>query len=180
MKLPAFLVILLFSFSCPIEAGAQTSDEPNELSTLRDGWQRATRQATEPIHRKYRDALDAMKLRFTKAGKLNEALVVDKELQELAKLMDAPLPPGSSKLTILSAVYREKGRRTGVDTTDILRRALEKGEEGIRLNTRFGADGKDPAPAALKETLVKYSFRGETKEAIFPENYDLKFRDDLR
>jgi len=132
------------------------------------------------LDRKYLEALGTMKLRFTKEGKLNEALAVDREIQKLGRVPDAPPALGSSKLAIISATYGEKGTDKVIDTTDILRRALEKREDGVRLNTKFGADGKDPAPAAPKETTITYSIRGETKRKTFPENYDLKFKVDLK
>ncbi len=173
--------ILLAAFLIPVLSAplaAEEPAEPSELSVLREGWQRATRQATEPLNRKYRDALGAMKLRFTQAGKLEEALAVEREIQALdeAAKGEEKLP---RKLTILSAIYRRQGSRGGVDTTRILREALERGDDRIVLNTRFGAGGEDPAPAAPKETVIVYSLRGEKKEKVFPENHALVFKEDL-
>lgn len=173
--------ILLAAFLIPVlslSLAAEEPAEPSELSTLREGWQRATRQATEPLNRKYRDALNAMKLRFTQAGRLDEALAVEREIQALEKAAsgEEKLP---RKLTILSAIYRRQGSRGGVDTTRILRGALERGDTRIVLNTRFGAEGEDPAPSALKETAIVYSLRGERKEKVFPESHELVFEEDL-
>ncbi|HRQ90464.1 MAG TPA: hypothetical protein PLA50_16840 [Bacteroidia bacterium] len=160
-------------------AAKEPDVDPPELSALREGWQRATRQATEPLNRKYRDALNAMKIRFTQAGRLAEALAVEGEIQALEEAAKAGEPQASKKLAIHSAVYRKQGSRTGIDTTRILREALERSDDRIVLNTRFGAGGEDPAPSVAKETVIVYSIRGERKEKVFPESYELVFKEDL-
>lgn len=63
---------------------AQSPTEPNDLTKLRQSWQRAVSQATAPLDKKYVDALQQIKTRFTKEGKLEEALAVDNELKLLA------------------------------------------------------------------------------------------------
>jgi hypothetical protein len=41
------------------------ADEPKDLALLRQSWTKAREQATAPIDKKYADALEAMKVRFT-------------------------------------------------------------------------------------------------------------------
>lgn len=57
--------------------------EPKEISALRESWLRAKFQATEPLDRKYADALKTLKLRYTKEGNLESALAADAELKKL-------------------------------------------------------------------------------------------------
>jgi hypothetical protein len=66
-----------------------------------------------------------------------------------------------------------------VDTTPILRNALETGSNRLRLNTREGAAGKDPAYLAKKQTVIFYEINGQRKEKAFPEAYTLNFHRDL-
>ncbi|MEQ1839466.1 MAG: hypothetical protein ABL994_03565 [Verrucomicrobiales bacterium] len=173
-------VLAVLILSMAVGLYGQTSGEPVELTTMRENWVRATRQATAPIDLRYQESLATLKLRLTKAGKLNEAMAVDAELQKLAHGSGGASANGPNKLAIISATYRKKGAANGIDTTDILRKALEGGEAGIRLTTKFGAGGKDPAYNLLKETEITYRIRGETKTKIFAEGYDLKFKDDLK
>lgn len=57
--------------------------EPSDLKSLRKDWQIARERATDLIDTKYVRALEAMKLRYTKAGELQSALAVEAELQLL-------------------------------------------------------------------------------------------------
>jgi hypothetical protein len=89
--------IALAFASLTILAAAQTPAEPTDLTKLRDSWQRAIQQANAPLDKKYEEALVAMKTRFTKDGKLQEALAVDNELKLLASR--APAKPGTDTPT---------------------------------------------------------------------------------
>jgi hypothetical protein len=73
-----------------ISTTAGASFKPTDLIKLRDSWQRAIHQANAPLDKKYEDALAAMKTRFTKDGKLQEALAVDNELKMLASRASSP------------------------------------------------------------------------------------------
>lgn len=165
----------IWSLACT----AQEVEEPTELRTLRESWQRAVRQATEPLNRRYVESLEAMKRQFTRDGKLKEALAIDTEINKLKTAEEAAEESNSSKLQIVSAFYGEVGGTRKVETTAILKEAMENREEGIVLNTKFGAAGQDPASAAPKETTITYQRRGEKKTKTFPEGYRLNFRDDL-
>jgi len=59
--------------------------------------QRAVQQATSPLDKKYVDALAILKLRYTREGKLEDALAVDNELKQIASRSDvaatAPVTP---------------------------------------------------------------------------------------
>ncbi len=67
----------------------QDPNEPKDLTSLRESYQRARSAALAPIEKKYSDALAAMKVRLTKAGNLEGALAVDTELKTI-------LPPSTS------------------------------------------------------------------------------------
>jgi hypothetical protein len=72
--------VLIAMFTMPVVA-----DDPKELEGLRDSWTRARTQATNPIDKKYADALSSMKVKFTKEGNLEAALAVDAELKKLTE-----------------------------------------------------------------------------------------------
>lgn len=67
--------------------------EPSELTSLRQNWQAARRQATEPVDRKYLDALAALKLKLTQAGNLEQALRVEEEIKSMEP--QSQLPPST-------------------------------------------------------------------------------------
>jgi hypothetical protein len=69
---------------------ADDTKAPQELTSLKESWGRARKQATDPIDKKYEDALTAMKQRFTKAGNLEAALAVDTELKSLVSASPTP------------------------------------------------------------------------------------------
>jgi hypothetical protein len=78
---------LITTLSTILVAASLLADDakaPKELLSLKESWTRARKQATEPIDKKFEDALTAMKQRFTKAGDLEAALAVDSELKALA------------------------------------------------------------------------------------------------
>jgi hypothetical protein len=87
-RLPIFTTLAFASIT--ILAAAQSPAEPTDLTKLRDSWQRAIHQANAPLDKKYEEALAAMKTRFTKEGKLQEALAVDNELKMLASRASSP------------------------------------------------------------------------------------------
>jgi hypothetical protein len=156
-------------------------EETPEMKLLREQWRQAVEKAVAPINSRYHKELNALKLRYTREGKLAEAVAVEAEIKELERgpaIAGAPEP--SRKLEIVSAKYGNEASNRFVDTTDVIRRALEAGQDGIKLNTRYGSDGKDPAAAAAKVTIITYSIRGEVKTVTFPENFDLIFKDHLK
>ena len=77
------LHILLITLGAYQTVYSQTQ-EPPEFATLKQSWTRARKVATDPIDKKYVEALIAMKDKFTKAGKLAEALIIDSEIRSLS------------------------------------------------------------------------------------------------
>lgn len=80
--------LTLLFMALAITLSAQTPAEPVELTSLRQSWQRATKQATGPLDKRYQESLLALKLRLTKEGKLTEALAVESELKKLTEADD--------------------------------------------------------------------------------------------
>lgn len=69
----------------------QAAEEPEDLIKLREAYQQAQERAMAPLQQKYISGLEAMKLRMTKAGKLQDALAVDAELKAMvAKTEEEP------------------------------------------------------------------------------------------
>jgi preprotein translocase subunit SecD len=75
-----------------MKVSAQSGAEPAELTQLRASWTRARDQATKPVDEKYTAALTALKERLTKAGNLEDALQVDKELKQVKGLPSESTP----------------------------------------------------------------------------------------
>jgi hypothetical protein len=89
MKITTFT----FGFLCASHLlGGQesTAPESKDLCTLRESWQRARKQATDPIDKKYLEELDTLKNRFTTAGQPDAALAVDQEIKRLADRVEPP------------------------------------------------------------------------------------------
>jgi hypothetical protein len=83
MKRAIFCILfaLVASVAC---AQSQTATEPEDLKKLRESWQRARQQVVAPLDRKYTDALLELMARLVKAGKLDQAVVVDAEIKKLS------------------------------------------------------------------------------------------------
>jgi hypothetical protein len=89
--------LLLLTLIGLLHQGTSWAEEPKELASLRDSWRKARSQATSPIDVKYREALEAMKIRFTKAGDLASALAVDREVNSLSGSSEGGAAPAAGK-----------------------------------------------------------------------------------
>lgn len=65
---------------------------PEDLAALRGIYQDSSVKAVDPFIGKYIAALEAMKLKYTQLGKLEEAVAVDKELKIQKALLEAVSP----------------------------------------------------------------------------------------
>ena len=83
-KIIQLLVIALVSLGNQMQA-----DEPQDLTKLKDSYKLAVERAIEPLEQKYLSELEKLKLRYTKDGKLQEALAVDAEIKALTVADDA-------------------------------------------------------------------------------------------
>ena len=81
----------------------ENPNEPKELVSLRESYQKARTTAMAPIEKKYSDALASMKERLTKAGNLEGALAVDAELKTLIPPI-SPDKDGKLRLSKLKTV----------------------------------------------------------------------------
>lgn len=159
--------------------------EPPELVARRGQLAAALKRAETPLLSDYLRNLKELKLDYGNAGNVTAAFAVDAEIarvkQELhnANNPNARLASAGRELKILSSRYMDLEKQRSVDTTPILRKALETGFPRITLNTRVGAGGQDPAYLAKKQTVIIYEIDGQRKEKTFPEAYDLNFRRDL-
>ncbi len=62
--------------------------EPEQLERLRVSWIAAKKDATDPIDRKYLDALSKLKIMFTKSGELQKALAVEAEISSISTIKE--------------------------------------------------------------------------------------------
>jgi hypothetical protein len=100
-----------FSLFMAVALGAQpgqaqtASPDPERLVTLRDGYERALERAAAPIRSTYLQELEKLKAEYLKAGNLNAAVAVDKEIKErqpvIPQSAKAPMTlKGMSKLAV--------------------------------------------------------------------------------
>lgn len=69
---------------------------PEDLAALRNIYTDAAAKAVDPLMGRYIASLEAMKLKFTQLGKLDEAVAVDKELKLRSALAEAASPKSSA------------------------------------------------------------------------------------
>jgi len=74
--------LLLIASSLALNINAQ--DLPSEVKALKESYEREMERVLSPIQSKYIAALEQLQRNYTRAGKLNEAVFVAKEI-ELAK-----------------------------------------------------------------------------------------------
>jgi hypothetical protein len=86
--LPVLLAFLLVVF--PQSSRAKEANVTAELSNLNTQYDRAVEQALEPLTKKYLDALNELKLKYTKAGRLDDAIAVDEVIKGLTKVVTPP------------------------------------------------------------------------------------------
>lgn len=180
------ITILACLSSTPLAVGQdKPAVAPPELTTMREEHLRSMQRAIVPALLAYGRQLQLQKEFFKRQGKLDAALSVDKELKEIAAQLEVAKATTtrtdvSMQLAIVSASYGHVPSNRTVDTTKILRKALESGDPGITLGHKDLAGGNDPAPLSPKENTIVYSVNGQRKEKRFPESYKLNFKEDLK
>ena len=80
-------VCLIFSLCL---ASALVAEDPESLKTLRSNYEDALERAVQPVNDRYVKELEKLKLQYTKAGKLEEALAVDAELKKQTASKSTP------------------------------------------------------------------------------------------
>lgn len=183
---PTIITILACLSSIPLAIGQdKPAVAPPELTAMREDHLRSMQRAIVPALIAYGRQLQSQKEFFTRQGKLDAALSVDNELKDIAAQLEAAKAAttktsASMQLAIVSASYGHAPSNRMVDTTKILRKALESGDLTITLGHKELAGGNDPAPLSPKENTIVYSVNGQRKEKTFPESYKLNFKEDLK
>jgi hypothetical protein len=77
---------------------AQTNNEPDEYLSLRQNWQKARKQATDPVDSKYLAALQKLKTRYATSDRLEDAIIVDKEIKRIEKEIEPATEKSQSLL----------------------------------------------------------------------------------
>jgi hypothetical protein len=153
MRYPTItFVLLLVSTSSFAEPSSR--DEPSEITSLRASWNKARKQATDPVDKRYLDALEAIKVRLTKAGDLNGGLAAQAEI-DLVK----PLGQQSSGEV---ASLRTKADRITVDLS----------------GSKWTTTNWDDAIITLDESgKVLFSKGSHEKKWLVSKNGELQFTD---
>jgi hypothetical protein len=157
--------------------------EPAELVTRRNEYLRAAQQAQIPVLTSYLRVLEGLSSQFTRDRKVEAALAVQTEMKDIKQRLETATnvitnPAKAVQLVIVSATYGSKTKV--VDITKSIRKFLEAGQASVTLNTRDGAEGKDPAPFTAKETTIVYQIDGKRQKKTFPEGTVLNFASDLK
>ncbi len=98
---PSSVSFLFFAFllSPLLAKEPQAVSEPSALIHLRQRWKGAQARVLKPVNQKYERALTKMKLRYTKAGNLQAALVVQKELEQLKSKTTLAAAPAKASVS---------------------------------------------------------------------------------
>ena len=174
-------LILVFVATITLAAAQSTKvADPPELVALREQHLRTIHKAVAPHLASYARSLEFQKSQFTRQGKLEAALAVDKELKEIAQQIENARAAAASvvpiQLTIISAKYGNGNDRM-VDITNHVKTALSTGKSSIDLTSTLA--GGDPAPYQRKLTYITYAINGKKKEKTFSEGHRLNFNQDL-
>lgn len=100
----------VFAIALTLHAQEPARTMPDKLVTLRANYERAIERAKAPINLQYRNALQRLRTEYTKAGNLDAALAVDKELK--SRFTDPSAPPSSSSLASRSYAKINAGNMT--------------------------------------------------------------------
>lgn len=147
------------------------AEDPKDLALLRQSWTKAREQATAPIDKKYADALEAMKVRFTKSGDLTSALAVDTELKSLAGAKTAINAPATQDAA--TAVVKTKGglEKALADTVwTVIHDEDQKpwGQVEFKEGGKFSGFNKTDLP-----------WKALDKDTVTVQAYEFKFSKDL-
>lgn len=180
----SLLLAVATALAAPLSR-AESTEDPAALSVLRQQHLTALWRVDAPLVSDYVKKLALMNEHFRQTGDLKGANAVDRELIRLLSGIKGQSPDVVAiqklpTLAIQSAQYREAADHShAVDITDHLRKTLASGALKLRLTTREGAEGKDPAYNQKKEVVIRYTCNGEPREKVFPEAYTLFFWADL-
>lgn len=173
--------LLIFTFL----ATSLLAAEPEKLTKLRSSYESAIAKATAPIQKTYTTELEKLKLEFTKAGKLEDALAVSEELKSLTsstqitevRPIGSPAPP--TRLRSFKTVTEFQTWFNGTEWTNDDSEVVRFGE------TDFGVRWKDSPPLTPDSVLGRYNMTvAKVGEAVFqfPGGPDVPIRvgDDLK
>ena len=124
-------------------SGASAQSVRVELNSLRTQYTNAVDREISPLREKYLSSLRVMKERYTKAGDLESALLVDKELKSESGNLDGP----SGKLPQNESEFRDfMLRTTWINLTDPKARYEFKGDgkmfDGTKLIGYYQVTGR--------------------------------------
>lgn len=143
-------------------AFAQTAAvDPPELARLRSQYRDNITSATAPIRSAYLTNLKALYDQQTRLGRLDVALAVREEMEQVAACEFIP----GDELEILSATYG-----AGKNTRDVTQKVQEMVKDGTLAVTPVNSVFGDPAPGKRKELVVKYTAKGRTRTLKVPES----------
>lgn len=128
MKAPLIALVLAAS-----TALSSAQDPPDDLNSLKSSYEKARQEAVQPIKTRYVDSLHTMKLKYSQAGNLENALAVEDEIKTVSA--DQPATSGGVKpappedLAVLQQIYQISTSRA----TDPLARKYIEALEAMKL-----------------------------------------------
>lgn len=90
-------------------AASLLAAEPEKLTKLRGSYESAMTKATAPIQKTYTTELEKLKIEFTKAGRLEDALAVTEEIKKISGVTSPPKGGESPDKTKVTDWLTEKG-----------------------------------------------------------------------
>lgn len=128
MKAPLIALALAASIAL---SSAQAP--PEDLSSLKESYEKARQEALVPINTRYLDSLHTLKLKHSQAGNLEGALAVDEEIKRISAESgtggSTSKIPTPADLAVLKQIYQNSASRA----TDPLARKYIEALEAMKL-----------------------------------------------
>jgi hypothetical protein len=185
MNFPLVICLVGVVFAVGMRAAEAVVSDPPELQTRRLEHLRAMQKASVPLLTNYQKSLQGLKEQFTRQGKLEAALAVDKELKTVTSELESATATAQGNvhslqapLTIVSATYEGPEPGQKFDATKRLQKVFDEGKGSTTIKEVVGA--ADPAPFKKKTMTIEYSINGQVKKKVYGQGGMINFREDLK
>lgn len=155
------MLVVLAMVPVLLMAGEEKKVENKELQMLQKKYEQDVRYAVNPITVRYMDSLEDLKKKLGGEGKLEEAMLVAKEIEKISEVWktdkaETTVATTSKKLEIVKATWGSDKRLD--DITTFMRKQVK---DNKLQYTCDGAEWRmlgDPAPGVVKTVVVKYRY----------------------
>lgn len=155
MKHVLIHVVLAATILSAVAGNDQVSEEPQELTRLRQAYQREVQAALKPIRARYADNLAALIKTLSSRGDAKGTVFVAEEMKQIQE----DQVPEVRGFTVLAARYGTPGAE--IDVTNTIKKLVSR----KRLSIPAGLNNMnflgDPAYGRRKTLTVEYSHNGK-------------------